>query len=880
MVSRTTIGKSFDGLVRYQYTGRRDQPADKQAEILASSGVSTESAAEMISDFNLGKAVNPRLGYPVWHTSLSFNPDDAARLDSAKMLAIAEGYLQKMGLDKTQYVVVRHHDQPDNQHLHLIANRVGYDGKTIDDGRNFYRSKLALQELIAEHELTPTKGQRPELQHPERLRGTDLARQKMLTTVNQAMDAETKRPHLLAALRAAGIGIEERFDKAGKATGISFEKDGYKFKGSELGRHFSSAGIDKQLAANELKQQAAVSLEITTASLPLASIDLGTGSGITPTSSEKAELVKLPEVATEQPPVVVKTLAATLARENAAGGENSAVAQPDTTGQDRLMKQAVAVVAAFQREKELLATYREQANRAYQEKDFTRFAELEYETIPAAKERLATYEAIAKTNSFGSELLAKNKDRDIDKVQKEVSPLVEENSTISVPISRQQLVISPAVESVSPAPSADSLLTSPAILSTPLVSLPLQQLPVVPVVVEERLATKVPLETTPPVVPRQVVAAQAETIITSPPPTATPGVSKQLLPSASTGLTPAPDPAAGPIPPAAAPAQKSQPAVPVIAAPAKPPVASVGPTEGKPPVGLTYPATSAANRLPLGPAVPAVPTVVGPPIAQPPQSPEKVAQQLPAMSLAEKLITALPDRPATTVVAIPVIVTAPVVSEVAEAAWQHGIIRMQATEKRTSEERLNAVRTALLAAGATVGELVPPIPGRHEVPLLPYSFDPATTSLAKINQVLEEVQTAGNSKVQEQQHPLHQPASAPKADNVQWPDREGQFNQAHVLIDDSTAGPARANKIANALRSVGASVGEIQRDEQGLVTMQVSYHTHAPRIDAINNVLESVNNSSGIEVQESKQNKDARYMGAVQVGIKQAQASAGNEQGI
>jgi hypothetical protein len=96
MVSRTTIGKSFDGLVRYQYVGRRDQPADKQAEILASSGVSRENAAEMISDFNLGKAVNPRLGYPVWHTSLSFNPDDAARLDSAQMRAVAEGYLQKM----------------------------------------------------------------------------------------------------------------------------------------------------------------------------------------------------------------------------------------------------------------------------------------------------------------------------------------------------------------------------------------------------------------------------------------------------------------------------------------------------------------------------------------------------------------------------------------------------------------------------------------------------------------------------------------------------------------------------------------------------------------------------------------------------------------
>lgn len=879
MIDYTVIGKEFGGVVRYQYTGRRDQPSDKQAEILGSSGVSTNSAAEMIADFNMGRALNPKLGTAVWHTSLSFNPDDAAQLDSAKMLAIAEGYLKKMGLDNTQYVIVRHHDKADNQHLHIIANRVDNDGKTIDDGRNFHRSKQARKELIAEFGLTPIKGQRPELQHPERFRGIDLARHELLTTINQVLTTETQRSHLLATLQAAGIGVKERFDKEGKATGISFEKDGYSFKGSELGRHLSSAGIDKQLAANELKQQVAVTLEITTASLPLASIARGTGSGIMPTSPEKAELVKLPEVATGQPPVAVKTLAAPLARENAAGGEVNVVAQSDTTEQDRLMKQAVAVVAAFQREKELLTTYREQANRAYQEKDFTRFAELEYETIPAAKERLATYEAIAKTYPFGSELLAKKKDSDIDKVQKEVSSSVEENPAVSVLISRQQLALSPAVEPVAPAPSAESLLTSSAILSTPLVSLPLQQLPVVPVVVEDRLATKVPLENTLPVGPRQAVAAQGEAVIASPPPssTATPGVSKQLPPSASAGLPPAPDPAAGPLSPAAPPAQKNQLVVPVVAASAQPPV---GPTAGKPPVGLTYPATSAANRLPLGPAVPAVPTVVDPPIAQPPQPSEKVVQQLPAMSLAEKLITALPDRPTTTAAAVPVVVTAPVVNEVAEVAWQHGIIQMQATEKRTSEERLNAVRAALLAAGATVGELVPPIPGRQQVPLLPYSFDPATTSLAKVNQVLEDVRISGNSRVQEQQHPLHQPASLPKVDNVQWPDREGQFNQAHVLIDDSTAGQARANTIANELRSVGASVGEIQRDERGLVTMQVSYHTHAPSIDAINNVLESANNSSSIEVQESKQDKDARYMGAVQVGIKQAQASAGNEQGI
>lgn len=867
MIDYTLIGKEFDGVVLYQYTGRRDQPSDKQAEILGSSGVSTNSAAEMIADFNTGRALNPKLGYAVWHTSLSFNPDDVAQLDSAKMLTIAEGYLKKMGLDNTQYVIVRHHDKADNQHLHIIANRVGNDGKTIDDGRNFYRSKQARKELIVEFGLTPIKEQRPELQHPERFRTVDLARHELLTAITQALTTETRRPHLLATLQAAGIGVQERFDKEGKATGISFEKAGYSFKGSELGRHLSSAGIDKQLAANESKQQVAVTLKITTASLPLASIALGTGSGMTPTAPEKTEPVKLPEVVTGQPPVAVNTPAATLAK-NAEAGETSAAAQPDTAERDRLKEQAVAAVAAFQREKELLAAYEEQANRAYQEKDFTRFAELEYETIPAVKERLAAYEAAAKSTPFGSELLAEQKEADAAKVQKETSPSVEENPVVSVPISRQQLALSPAVKPIAPALPAESLPTTPAVPSTPVV--PLQQLPVVPVVVEKGPATKVPLEVTPPTAPRQVEAAQAKAVIPPPTATAAPGVSKQLSPSASAELTPAPDPAAGLTPLGATTEQKSQPSVSVVKTPAQPPAAAAGPTGVESPVGATD-TSSATSRLPLGPAVPAVPTVVGPPMAHPPQSPEKVEQQLPAMSLAESLIAALPDRPAATAAPAPVVVP--------EAVWQHGIIRMQDSDERTSEERLSAVRAALLKAGATLGEIVPPTPGRNRLAMLPYSFDPTKTSLGEVTKVLNDVQAVIGSKVQERPHPWHQPGIPVDDESLKWPDREGQFNQARILLKDPTQGHLDAEIIAAALRAAGAKVSEIKRNDQGHLVMRVSYHTCAPSINTINGALDrAAGKSMGAEVQESKQDQAARYEGAIEVTMKQQAAEKDSQQ--
>mgnify|MGYP002984454489 CR=1 FL=1 len=40
--------------------------------------------------------------------------------------------MQKMGITDTQYLLVRHLDQP-HPHCHLVYNRVGNNGQTISD---------------------------------------------------------------------------------------------------------------------------------------------------------------------------------------------------------------------------------------------------------------------------------------------------------------------------------------------------------------------------------------------------------------------------------------------------------------------------------------------------------------------------------------------------------------------------------------------------------------------------------------------------------------------------------------------------------------------------------------------------------------------------
>lgn len=256
MISRTVIGRSFGGLARYLVEGHKGQEAGKQAELLGSAGVRTDTVAHMIADFNLGRKLHPELGKAVWHTSLSFNPDDAPKLTDEKMREIAEDYMQEMKLTGTQYAIIRHRDRPGHEHVHIIANRVADDGHTISDSNSFLRSKEALTKLIQRHELTPPQGLRVEKQHPTHLERDELAKHEIKQALRQALATATDRPALLAMLRAEKITVQEYATKAGTVVGIGFEKDGYAFKGSAVAREYSLAGLNKQLAANQVRQQA------------------------------------------------------------------------------------------------------------------------------------------------------------------------------------------------------------------------------------------------------------------------------------------------------------------------------------------------------------------------------------------------------------------------------------------------------------------------------------------------------------------------------------------------------------------------------------------------------------------------------------------------
>nr|WP_240773483.1 relaxase/mobilization nuclease domain-containing protein [Pontibacter sp. SGAir0037] len=242
------IGKSFAGCVRYV--------AQKQgARVLAAEGIRTDSVSAMVADFHLQRQLRPELGKAVGHIALSWSTHDKEKLSAEVMAERAREYLEKMGIQDTQYLVVEHRDR-EHPHLHIVYNRVDYHGKTIPDKLQRRRNARVCREMTERHGyyLAPGKGQ----VNRQRLTGADKAKYALHDAISSALGKASSWQELEALLLQKGITLHFKYRSGSEQVqGVSFRQGEISFKGSAISRSFSYRGISKQLELS--RQQEALS---------------------------------------------------------------------------------------------------------------------------------------------------------------------------------------------------------------------------------------------------------------------------------------------------------------------------------------------------------------------------------------------------------------------------------------------------------------------------------------------------------------------------------------------------------------------------------------------------------------------------------------------
>ena len=164
MIAKVKKGASFGGCVRYVMNA--------SAEVLAAEGVDAEDAATIIRDFAIQRSGRPEIKQPVGHIAVSFSSDDSSRMTNDFMLTLAHEYMAEMGIENTQYIVVRHHNT-DHDHFHIVYNRIDNDLRLISANNDFHRSGAACKRLKERHGLTFGVGK--ERVNRARLTGADKA---------------------------------------------------------------------------------------------------------------------------------------------------------------------------------------------------------------------------------------------------------------------------------------------------------------------------------------------------------------------------------------------------------------------------------------------------------------------------------------------------------------------------------------------------------------------------------------------------------------------------------------------------------------------------------------------------------------------------------
>ena len=189
----------------------------------------------------------------VYHCALSLAPGET--LSNATWRSVARDYLDAMGFEKSQFVLVRHTDTESHQHVHIVANRVGMDGKTVSDSFDHYRAQTVVRAIEESYLLRPVlpswKSSRKALSlrqlKQEAETGIPSVQRLLQDRITEALQDSLSLPDLVDRLRQRNIQTYAFYGLHNQLKGLAYEMDGIVMSGTALGYSYQIGGLMQQL---------------------------------------------------------------------------------------------------------------------------------------------------------------------------------------------------------------------------------------------------------------------------------------------------------------------------------------------------------------------------------------------------------------------------------------------------------------------------------------------------------------------------------------------------------------------------------------------------------------------------------------------------------
>lgn len=244
MIGKVKTGSSFSHLLRYVLEDKKqlqDQSIAGEkarhigrAEVLAYNLCSGGSKS-LTQQFAEVARLSTRTEKPVLHLSLRLAPGEEVSRDI--LTEMGRSCAEAFDVADHQYICVLHKDTAE-QHIHLVANRVGFDGKAASDSNSYRRMADLCRRLEKQYGLTEVLSPRRFLPPEKRkLQRYDSRKEKLKKDIRQALKGCISYQVFEAQIKALGYQVS-------KGRGIAFtDEKKVRIKGSEVG--FSLTTIEK-----------------------------------------------------------------------------------------------------------------------------------------------------------------------------------------------------------------------------------------------------------------------------------------------------------------------------------------------------------------------------------------------------------------------------------------------------------------------------------------------------------------------------------------------------------------------------------------------------------------------------------------------------------
>ncbi len=264
MIQKARIGRGFRGVLTYVFDASAER-GHARARIV-DTNMAGETPRELAAEFGVYRRLNPDLTRAVYHCSLRLPADEA--LTAAQWGAFSRDYLAAMGFDAVPYVVVQHAAD----HVHIVASRVQFDGSTVPDGNDRWRSNGIVYGLEERYGLSHARDPERERAPQARLSRDEVAMAErrgevppklvLAARIDEAVArSDGTREGFDQALAALGVTAHWNIASTGQVHGASYavrdeagERQGV-FKGSQLGKEYGWGRLAARLDARREEQE-------------------------------------------------------------------------------------------------------------------------------------------------------------------------------------------------------------------------------------------------------------------------------------------------------------------------------------------------------------------------------------------------------------------------------------------------------------------------------------------------------------------------------------------------------------------------------------------------------------------------------------------------